>query len=147
MHITCYLALSACNRTGQFFYQKLIEKLLRKHKNSVFFSGYWIPQVVGAMKETNVDTFCPDSGKTKSMIIYTSNTEAVKVADLVFLDIATQFPGARFSWQKDNTYLPDSKTPWFWKIFDGWIDSHPSELALRRPVFPYSRRLPSDWVV
>lgn len=96
---------------------------------------------------SEVDTFCPDSGKTKSMIIYTSNTEAVKAADLVFLDIATKFTGTRFSWQKDNTYLPDSKTPWFWKIFDRWIDSHPSELALRWPFFPYSWRLPSDWVV
>ena len=46
---------------------------------------------------SEVDTFCPDSGKTKSMIIYTSNTEAVKAADLVFLDIATKFTGTRFS--------------------------------------------------
>ena len=70
----------------------------RKIQKFRAFTECLIPQVVGAIDGTHVEIICPDSDSKVDYYSrkqkYTVNTQAVVGADLVFLDIATGFPGS-----------------------------------------------------
>ena len=62
------------------------------------YTGCVIPNVVGAIDGTHIEILCPDSpskvGYFSRKQIYTINTQAVVGANLIFLDLATGFPGS-----------------------------------------------------
>ena len=83
-----------------------ITKIQRFHK---MFST----EVVGAIDGTHFEIICPDSDSKVDYYsrkqMYTVNTQAVVGADLVFLDIATGFPGSVHDAREVHYYLHKQK--------------------------------------
>ena len=90
---------AVCHQTPQFIlFHKNGEETAWEIQKFRVFTECLIPQVVGAIDGTHVDIIYPDSDSKVDYYSckqkYTVNTQAVVGADLVFLDIATGFPGS-----------------------------------------------------